>query len=179
MPQTPKKRPKIRKRLARSSARQGQDLFVSPFAERAVLLTKRAGVASQVLDFVRDNQSQWFHVNVEQPSREDKVLSDFPLHILGRTINITGREQFLGLVFLTVAVLTWGVLQLRQRRSVVLQRSAVSDQIVYELSRIADALDRLGNRSLDQAIHPTIPAASSFKEGEPRSMPFSMFGRER
>ena len=107
------------------------------------------------------------------------MLSDFPLHILGRTISITGRDQFLGLVFLAAAVITWGVLQLRHRRAVVLQRSVVSDQIVYELSRIADALDRLGNRSLDQAIHPAIPAPGSFKEDEPRSMPFSMFGRER
>ena len=107
------------------------------------------------------------------------MLSDYPFHIFGRTITITGREQFLALVFLAVAVLTWGVLQLRRRRAVVLQRSTVSDQIVYELSRIADALDRLGSRPLDQTLHPTIPAASSFKEDEPRSMPFSMFGRER
>jgi hypothetical protein len=116
---------------------------------------------------------------VEQPSREVKVLSDYPLHLFGRTITITGREQFLALVFLAVAVLTWAVLQLRRRRAVVLQRSAVSDQMVYELSRIADALDRLAGRSLEQPILPTIPAASSFKEDEPRSMPFSMFGRER
>jgi len=108
------------------------------------------------------------------------VLSDYPFHFLGRTITITGREQFLAFVLLFVAAVTWGVLQVRRRRAVVLQRSAVSDQIVYELSRIADALDRLAGRSLDQKIHPSIPAATSnFKEDEPRSMPFSMFGRER
>lgn len=117
--------------------------------------------------------------DVGQPSREDEVLSDYLFHVFGRTITITGREQFLGLVFLIVAALTWGVLQLRRRRVVVLQRSAVSDQLVYELSRIADALDRLSNRPMDQTLHTSIPAAGSFKEEEPRSMPFSMFGRER
>ncbi|PYT75312.1 MAG: hypothetical protein DMG39_00145 [Acidobacteria bacterium] len=81
------------------------------------------------------------------------MLSDYPFHFLGRTITITGREQFLAFVFLFVAAVTWGVLQVRRRRAVVLQRSAVSDQIVYELSRIADALDRLAGRSLDQKIH--------------------------
>ena len=118
--------------------------------------------------------------HVEQPSREDEVLSDYPFHFFGRTITITGHEQFLALLFLVVVAMTWGVLQLRRRRVVVLQRSAVSDQLVYELSRIADALDRLSNGSLDQSMQQTIPAATSgFKEEEPRSMPFSMFGRER
>jgi hypothetical protein len=104
------------------------------------------------------------------------VLSDYPFHLFGRTITITGHEQFLALVFLTVAATTWVILQSRRRRIVALQRSAVSDQVVYELSRIADALDRLASHSMDQTITAT---AASFKEDEPRTMPFSMFGRER
>ena len=107
------------------------------------------------------------------------MLSDYPVHLLGRTINITGQEQFLMLVFVLVAVATWGVLQFRRRRAVVLQRSAVTDQMVYELSRIADALDRLANRPVDQTFQQTVPVAGNFKEDEPRTMPFSMFGRER
>lgn len=108
-----------------------------------------------------------------------KVLSDYPFHLFGRTINITGQEQFLAVVFIVVAVATWGVLQFRRRRAVVLQRSAVTDQMVYELSRIADALDRLATRPLDQTIHHSPLQSTSFKEDEPRTMPFSMFGRER
>jgi hypothetical protein len=104
------------------------------------------------------------------------VLSDYPLHFFGRTITITGHDQFLALVFLAVAVTTWAILQSRRRRAVVLQRSAVSDQMVYELSRIADALDRLASRTMDQTID---ASTGSFKEDEPRTMPFSMFGRER
>lgn len=106
------------------------------------------------------------------------MLSDYSFHFFGRTITITGHEQFLALVFLAVAATTWVILQSRHRRAVALQRSAVSDQIVYELSRIADALDRLASRPMD--MDQTISASTgSFKEDEPRTMPFSMFGRER
>ena len=108
------------------------------------------------------------------------MLSDYPVHLLGRTINITGQDQFLAVVFILVAAATWGVLQFRRRRAVVLQRSTVTDQMVYELSRIADALDRLATRPMDQSFHqPITTAVSTFKEDEPRTMPFSMFGRER
>ena len=108
------------------------------------------------------------------------MLSDYPFHLFGRTINITGQEQFLAFVFILVAAGTWGILQFRRRRAVVLQRSAVTDQMVYELSRIADALDRLATRPMEQTFHqPISTVASNFKEDEPRAMPFSMFGRER
>lgn len=117
--------------------------------------------------------------DVEKPSREVKLLSDYVFHFFGRTITLTGREQFLGLVFLIVAATTWALLQLGRRRAIVVHRSSVSDQMVYELSRIADALDRLATRPLDQTIHPSIPATGSFKEEQSRTMPFSMFGRER
>jgi hypothetical protein len=109
-----------------------------------------------------------------RPSREEKLLSDHVLHFFGRTVTLTINEQILAIVFLAVAATTWGVLQFRRRRSIVLQRSVVSDQVVYELSRIADALDRLATRPLDQTIPP-----SNFKEETSRTMPFSMFGRER
>ena len=108
------------------------------------------------------------------------MLSDFPVHLFGRTIVITGQEQFLAVVFIVVAVATWAVLQIRHRRAVVLHRSAVTDQMVYELSRIADALDRVASRPVEQTFHQPIPtAAGTFREDEPRTMPFSMFGRER
>jgi hypothetical protein len=112
---------------------------------------------------------------VDRPSREENLLSDYALHLFGRTITITGQEQFLAVVFILVAAATWAVLQFRRRRAIVLQRSVVSDQVVYELSRIADALDRLASRPIEN----TIPTVSGFKEEEPRTMPFSMFGRER
>jgi len=109
------------------------------------------------------------------PSREEKLLSDHIYHLFGRTITITSHEQLLGIVMLVVAATAWAVQQFRRRRSVVVQRSAVSDQMLYELSRIADALDRIANRPADQVI----AAASSRQTDESTGgrIPLSMFGR--
>jgi hypothetical protein len=110
----------------------------------------------------------------ENPSREEKLLSDHVFHFFGRTITITGYEQVLGIVVLVVAATAWAIQQFRRRRSVVLQRSAVSDQLVYELSRIADALDRISNRPVDQMI---ASASSRQPEESTGRIPYSMFGR--
>ncbi len=102
------------------------------------------------------------------------MLSDHVFHFFGRTITITGREELLAIVVLFVAATAWAVQQFRRRRSVVVQRSAVSDQLVYELSRIADALDRIANRPVDQMI-----ASASSRQAEESTgrIPLSMFGR--
>jgi hypothetical protein len=108
------------------------------------------------------------------PSREEHLLSDHVFHFFGRTITITGREEFLAIMVLVVAATAWAVQQFRRRRAVVLQRSVVSDQLVYELSRIADALDRISNRPVDQFI------ATPGKETDESTggrIPLSMFGR--
>src|SRR5437773_11676200 len=89
---------------------------------------------------------------VGRPSREEKLLSDYALQLFGRTITITGREQFLAVVFLLVAAATWAVLQFRRRRAVVLQRSVGSDKVVYERSRIGDALDSLSRRPIEDTM---------------------------
>jgi hypothetical protein len=104
------------------------------------------------------------------------LLSDHVYHFFGRTITITGREEFLTILVLVVAATAWAVQQFRRKRAVVLQRSIVSDQLVYELSRIADALDRISNRPLD----PFITAPTREKERDESTggrIPLSMFGR--
>lgn len=103
------------------------------------------------------------------------MLSDHVFHFFSRTITITGREQFLATLALVVIATAWAVQQFRRRRSIVLQRSVVSDQLVYELSRIADALDRISNRPADQII-----ASASGRQTEESTggrIPLSMFGR--
>lgn len=103
------------------------------------------------------------------------MLSDHVFSFFGRTITITSHEELLAIILAVVAVTAWAVQQFRRRRSIVLQRSVVSDQLVYELSRIADALDRIANRPADQVI-----AAASTKQTEESTggrIPFSMFGR--
>ncbi len=103
------------------------------------------------------------------------MLSDHVFSFFGRTITITSHEQFLAILVLVVAATAWAVQQFRRRRSVVLQRSSVSDQVVYELSRIADALERIANRPADQVI-----ADASKRQAEESAggrIPLSMFGR--
>ena len=103
------------------------------------------------------------------------MLSDHVFHFFSRTITITGNEQFVAILVLVVAATAWAVQQFRRRRSVVVQRSAVSDQVVNELSRIADALERIANRPADQVI-----AAASNRQTEESTggrIPLSMFGR--
>jgi hypothetical protein len=108
------------------------------------------------------------------PSREEKLLSDHVFHFFSRTITITTNEQFLAILVFVAVLTAWAVQQFRRRRSVVVQRSTVSDQLVYELSRIADALDRIANRPADQLI-----AAANARAEESRTIPLSIFGRER
>lgn len=101
------------------------------------------------------------------------MLSDHVFHLFGRSVTITGNEQFLAVVILVIAATAWAVQQFRRRRAVVVQRSAVSDQVVFELSRVADALERIANRPADQYI----TAASDRQTEEPGRISLSMFGR--
>src|SRR2546429_8968477 len=49
------------------------------------------------------------------PSREEQLLSDHIFHLFGRTITITGKEEFLAIVVLVVAVAAWAVQQICPR----------------------------------------------------------------
>jgi hypothetical protein len=102
------------------------------------------------------------------------LLSDHVYLFFGRAITITSHEQLLAIMLLVAAATAWAVQQFRRRRAVVLQRSSVSDQMLYELARIADALDRISNRPVDHYI-----AASSKETDESTGgrIPLSMFGR--
>jgi hypothetical protein len=102
------------------------------------------------------------------------LLSDHVFTLFGRAITITNHEQLLAILVLAVVMTAWAVQLFRRRRSVVVQRSAVSDQMLYELARIADALERIANHPADQVI-----AAASRRAEESRGNTLSIFGRER
>lgn len=102
------------------------------------------------------------------------MLSDHVFHFFGRTITLTGNEQFVAIVVLAIVATAWAIQQFRRRRVVVLHRSATTDQLVYELSRIADALDRIANRPVDQMI---ATASNRQPEESTGRIPYSMFGR--
>jgi len=102
------------------------------------------------------------------------LLSDHVFNFFGRTMTITSHEQLITILLAVIMATTWAVQQFRRRRTVVLQRSVVTDQLAIELARIADALDRIANRPADQLI-----AAVNKNTEESRGIPLSMFGRER
>jgi hypothetical protein len=102
------------------------------------------------------------------------LLSDHVISLFGRTITITTQEQLLAIVALAAMATAWAVQLFRRKRSIVVQRSAVTDQILYELSRIADALERIANHPADQVI-----AAANRRAEESRRNSLSIFGRER
>ena len=102
------------------------------------------------------------------------MLSEHVISFFGRSITITRTEEFVAIAAVIAVATAWAVMQFRRRRVVILHRSAVSDQMLYELSRIADALDRIANRPVDHAFSET-----NLRPEESRTIPLSMFGRER
>lgn len=102
------------------------------------------------------------------------MLSDHLISLFGWNFTITGQEQLVAIVAAAVLVTAWAVNLFRRRRAVVVQRSKVSDQMLFELSRIADALERIANRPADDMI-----ASANDRMPESRGTSFSIFGRER
>src|SRR5204862_8269092 len=74
------------------------------------------------------------------PSREEQLLSDHVFHLFGRTITITGKEEFLAIVVLVVAVTAWAFQQFRWRRAFLLWRGLLRDHLGSVRMRVADYL---------------------------------------
>jgi hypothetical protein len=108
------------------------------------------------------------------------VFSDHVITIAGRSITITSHDVFMAGVSLVIGLLFWAALYFSRKRIVVLKRSSGTDQVAFELSRIADALERIANRPADRTI-----AAATRRQLQMQSAPrresqgiaYSMFGR--
>ena len=108
------------------------------------------------------------------------MFSDHLITIGGRSITITSHDIIMILVSVATGLLFWTALYFSRKRVVVLKRSSGTDQVTFELSRIADALERIANRPADDAI-----AAASRRQQQPQPPPqrespgisYSMFGR--
>jgi hypothetical protein len=108
------------------------------------------------------------------------LFSDHLITIAGRSITVTSHDIIMMLVSVLTGLLFWTALYFSRKRVVVLKRSSGTDQVSFELSRIADALERIANRPADEAI----AAASRRQEQtqpppqrESSRTPYSMFGR--
>lgn len=108
------------------------------------------------------------------------MFSDHLITIAGRSITITSHDLIMILVSVATGLLFWTALYFSRKRIVVLKRSSGTDQVTFELSRIADALERIANRPADEAI-----AAASQRQQQTQPPPrrespgisYSMFGR--
>lgn len=109
------------------------------------------------------------------------MLADQVITIAGRSITITTHDIFLTGVSLVIGLVFWAALYFSRKRIVVLKRSSGTDQVAFELSRIAEALERIANRPADRAI-----AAATRRQLQPQSAPqresrgiaYSVFGRQ-
>jgi len=108
------------------------------------------------------------------------LFSDHLITISGRSFTITSHDMLMMFVSVVTGLLFWTALYFSRKRIVVLRRSTGTDQVTFELSRIADALERIANRPADDAI----AAASRRQQQLPpspqrvsKSISHSMFGR--
>jgi hypothetical protein len=108
------------------------------------------------------------------------LFSDHVITLAGRSITITSHDAFMAGVSVAIGLLFWAALYFSRKRIVVLKRSNITDQVALELSRIADALERIANRPADRAI-----AAATRRQFQAQPPPqresqgkaYSMFGR--
>ena len=108
------------------------------------------------------------------------MFSDYVVTIAGKSFTITGHDILMTAVSLVIGVVFWIALYFSRKRVVVLKSSSGVDQLTLELSRIADALERIANRPADRAIASAV--ARQLPTGPPprtnsKSTVYSLFGR--
>lgn len=115
-----------------------------------------------------------------EPSREETLLSDQVITIAGRSITITSHDILMTGVSVVIGLVFWAALYFSRKRSVVLKRSSGTDQLTFELSRIADALERIANRPADRVIAAAMRRQQQMQpppQRESQGISYSMFGR--
>ena len=108
------------------------------------------------------------------------MFSDHLITIAGRSITITSHDMFMTAVSLVIGLVFWTALYFSRKRIVMLKRSSGTDQVAFELSRIADALDRIANRPADRVIAAATRRQQQMQPSPPREsrdVSYSMFGR--
>jgi hypothetical protein len=107
------------------------------------------------------------------------MLSDQTISFGGRSFTITNHELLLLGGAILVCIFLWSAFYVSRKHVVTLRRSSGTDQITYELSRIADALERIASQPADRVIE---TAAQPRQQSEPlsersKSAAYSIFRR--
>lgn len=109
------------------------------------------------------------------------MFADHVITVLGRSITITSHDVFMTVVSIVTGLVFWTALYFSRKRIVVLKRSNGTDQVTFELSRIADALERVANRPADRAIAAAtrrqLNKMQPSPQRESRGIAYSMLGR--
>lgn len=126
-----------------------------------------------------DGKADAAHEQILSPSQEETLFSDHLITIAGRSITITTHDMVMMIFSVVTGLLFWAALYFSRKRIVLLERSSGTDQVTFELSRIANALERIANRPADDAI-----AVASRRQQQPpplqresKGVAYSMFGR--
>jgi hypothetical protein len=122
---------------------------------------------------------------IVDPSREETLFeptlfSDHVISITGRRFTITSHDVFMIAISLATGLLFWAALYFSRKRIVVLKRSSGTDQVTSELSRIADALERIASGPADRVIAAAARRQHQLQPSLPREsrgISYSMFGR--
>ena len=108
------------------------------------------------------------------------MLSDQVITFAGRSITLTSHDIVMMCVSIVTGLVFWMALYFSRKRIVVLKGSKSTEQLAFELSRIADALDRIANRPADRVIAEATQRQQQAQpppQRESRGISNSMFGR--
>ena len=108
------------------------------------------------------------------------MLSDHVITVAGRSMTITNHDMFTAGVFVVIGLTFLAAAYFGRQRIVVLKRSNGTDQVAFELARIADALEGIANRPADRAIAAATRRqiqAPPPPQRESQGIAYSMFGR--
>ena len=114
------------------------------------------------------------------------MLSDRIISFFDRFAAISKHDLIYIGVSVLVGLVLWSAVYFNRKRVVVVRRSSGTDQLTFELARIADALDRIASQQADRAI--AVASRRGRRETQPpeeaqpssqssRRMAYSMFGR--
>jgi hypothetical protein len=132
------------------------------------------GLAAAAIDGRADDAYE----EILSPSQEETLFLDHLITIAGKSITITTHDMVMMIFSVVTGLLFWAALYFSRKRVVVLKRSSGTDQVTFELSRIANALERIANRPADDAI-----VVASRRQQQPppqresKGVAYSMFGR--
>ena len=108
------------------------------------------------------------------------MFLDHVITIAGRSLTITSHDAFMTGISVAIGLVSWAAFYFSRKQIVVMKRSSGTDQVAFELARIADALERIANRPADRAIASAARRqvqAQPPPQRESQGVAYSMFGR--